>query len=535
MRRPRPILLVALLMLAPLAALAAEAWEREFAANIESTDSNVQYLAATKLDPSIAKAREHLYNVMGGGSWHVRQGAIDTLARAPADALDDIRKALKTHKSPASREGIVYALAAMKNPDRVPEFLDALKDKAPEVRRAAAQAILDVPTKEGVSGIIEAWEKEKDWTVAVFYKDVLEKLTKNFFGWQIADWKAWWLAKQDKWHPPKPKKELKPGEEPAKDDPAAGGKKDAGDDGQGGEGKEKPAEETTQLRDVEITIKESGRGGPLFVLPALYRNKLYLDKHFQSIEDLARLFYIDLPPISKFRGLKNLGVSGMPEYPLDAMCDAFEELRKERKQEQIAICGHEMAAWVAMRYATKYPKNVSHLILISTWSSNKAWSDSLKRIEVEGKTKGRPEQEHCAQNWSLDPATNKRGYEAKDPQEQEALLRMRWSLLWSDQRNIFAEQWYHPTHVDLGGCFIPTFDVNKEKPNPVPTLLVYGSHSNWTTATDMKNLNKSYSNSSVVECPNSADMPFIEDHEMFSKAVKGFFKSHPFKAKKPTK
>ena len=50
----------------------------------------------------------------------------------------------------------------------------------------------------------------------------------------------------------------------------------------------------------------------------------------------------------------------------------------------------------------------------------------------------------------------------------------------------------------------------------------------WTSAADMKNLNKYYSNSTILECPSSADMPFIEDHPLFVKGVKDFFKRHPF-------
>ncbi|HVY61594.1 MAG TPA: alpha/beta fold hydrolase [Planctomycetota bacterium] len=520
------------LVAVPVVALA-EAWEREFAANIESTDSNVQYLAVTRLDPANAKAREYLYAVAGSASWHVREGCIETLAKAPSDAIEDLRKNMKSHKNPASREAIVYALGAMKSLDRVPDLIEALQDKAPEVRRAAALEILENPTKEGVSAIIEAWKREHkkgDWTVEVYYKDVLEKLTKNFFGWQIQDWENWWLAKADKWKPPKPKKEKQPGEEGGKDEGKKG--EDASDDDkQGGEGKEKPAEETTTLRDVELTIKESGKGGPLFVLPELYRNKLYMEKHLQSIEADARLFYIDLPPMSKFRGLKNLGNSGRPYYPLDMVCDAFDELRKERKQDHIAIMGHGMAAWVAMRYATKYPKNVSHLILVSTWSSSKAWDDGRKRIEVDGKTHNKPEEEHFAKNKVADPNTNKAEYEPKDPQEAEALARMGWTTLWADQRNILASQWFKPTFVDMGGMWIPEFDVGKEKGNPVPTMLVYGSRSLWVSPQDMKALNKYYPNSTVLECPNSADMPFIEDHALFTKAVKEFFKKHPFPRK----
>jgi proline iminopeptidase len=541
-RRPSLATLALLaLVAAPLVAIAAEAWEREFAAGMDSTDSSMQYVAITKLDPNIPKAREYLYSIAGAGQWHNREGVIETLAKADKpEAVEDLRKNMKSHKAAGAREAIVLAFGRAHDAERIADLIEALKDKAPEVRRAAALMLLENPSKEGVSAIIDAWKKEKEWTVSVYYKDTLEKLTKNFFGWQIQDWENWWLAKQDKWRPPKPKKEPRPGEKEAPEgekkdggDKKDGEKKDGEDAGdEGGEGKEKPAEETTTLRDVELTIKESGKGGPLFVIPPLYRNKVLFEKHLQSIEDTARLFYIDLPAINKFRGLKNEGKSGIPFYPLDMVVDAFDELRKSRKQEQIAILGVEQAAWVAMKYATKYPKNVSHLILISTWSCGKAWEDGIRRIEAEGKTRKNPEMEHTAKHRTLDQSTGKHGYEAKDPQEEEAINRMEWTLLWGDPRNIFSILWYKSSENPIGGCYSPKFDIAAEKANKdVPTLICYGTKSLWVSPADMKALNKTYPNSTVVECPSSADMPWVEDHDTFTKAVHGFFKKHPFPRK----
>lgn len=525
-----------LCLVAAPGALRADSWEREFTENIVSQDSNMRYLAVKKLDPAVPKARAYLFGVLANQDWHLRRGAIDVLVTASGDVLEDLRKEAKSNKVPQVREGIVSAFGFMKSPDRVPDLVAALADKHGDVRRTAVFGILATPTREGVTAIVEAWEKEKDWTVAVFYKDALEQLTKNHFGWQVIDWKNWWNAKKDKWKPPKPKKEKKEGKEGEPPDPASPPEPEPDEPtgAEGGEGKEKAEESTTVLRDVEITIKESGKGAPLFVVPALYRNKLYLEKHFQSIEDAARLFYIDLPPISKFRGLKNLGVSGKPPYPLDAVCDAFDELRKERKQEKIAILGHEMSAWVAMRYASKYPNNVSHLILISTWPSNRAWGEGRQRVENDGRAKKNIEQERYAKTRISDPSTGKDQYEPKDPQEAEALERAGWSVMWGNPKNLFAEMWYKPTFVDLGGCWIPEFDIAKERPGPVPTLVIYGSKSLWSKEGEATILSKIYSNSQVLACPNSADFPMIEDHDQVTKAIKGFFKKYPFK-KQPEK
>jgi pimeloyl-ACP methyl ester carboxylesterase len=193
-----------------------------------------------------------------------------------------------------------------------------------------------------------------------------------------------------------------------------------------------------------------------------------------------------------------------------------------------------MSAWVAMRYATKYPKNVSHLILVSTWTSGDAWGKGRERVEMDGKQRKDIEQERYAANKIRDINTGKAKYEPADPQEAEAFRRMDWSLMFGDPRSHLAMIWYKPADRPMGGCLVPEFNVGKEKGNPVPTLIIYGTHPRalWTSSQDMKQLQKYYPNSKVIECPRSTSMPMIDDFELFTKGVRAFFKEHPFRKSK---
>jgi pimeloyl-ACP methyl ester carboxylesterase len=521
-------LLVLGALLVPAAAALAD-WESEFRQAMSSTDTNVRYKAVNDLDPSIEKARNYLFGVLDKEVWYVRGGAIQALAGAGGDTIEELKKHLEKHASERVREGIVYALGATR--EHVNDVIPALGDKHDLVRRAAAICIGRHPTRETITALIGALEKEKEFDVKVFIRDSLEKATGQYFGWSAIDWKNWWSANQESW---KPKDEKpKPG--------------DGGEGGEGGrpaaepktddekkaeaEGK-KASESTTQLRDVELNFKEAGRGGPLFVMPEYARNRVYLEKHLSNLEDVCHIFYIDLPEISKFKGLKNVGATGVPYYPIDKLCDAFDELRQQRKQERIAILGHGMSGWVAMRYATKYPKNVSHLILVSTWTNNKAWGDGRNRIEADGKKRNDPEQEHYAESLLVDVQTGKHNYEPKDPQDAEALRRMDWTLMFADPRNAFCNLWFEESERRMGGCLIPDFDVGKEKGNPVPTLIVAGARSLWTSLADLKQFQKYYPNSEVLTCPNSANMPMIEDFDLFTKGMRAFLKKYPFRKAK---
>jgi pimeloyl-ACP methyl ester carboxylesterase len=533
----KPLFLLTLIA-APLAAALAADWERKFAQDMSSTDTNVRWKAVHDLDPSDKKQREMLVGILDKENWHVRTAAIERLGTASGDGEDELKKDVEKHSSPLVREGLVYALGA--TADRVNDVIPALGDKQAIVRRAASIAISRHPTKEGITALIAALGKEKeDFDVKVFLKDALEKATGQFLGNSAVDWKNWWSANQESWHP---KEERKPGEgmpgqegegqgegEKKKDEPKSEEEKKAEEEGK------KATESTTQLRDVELNFKEAGRGGPLFVMPDMYRNRCYMEKHFAALEDVCHIFYIDLPEISKFKGLKNVGATGAPYYPLEKLADAFDELRQQRKQEKIAILGQGMAGWVAMKYAMKYPKNVSHLILMSTWSSNKAWEDGRNRIEMDGKKRGDPEQEHYAMHKVVDFNTGKHRYEPKDPQEEEALHRMDWTLFFADMRSAYCSLWYNESFRNMGGCIIPDFDIQKEKGNSeVPTFVMIGTHprSLWTSSSDLRGFQKFFAHAEFLECPHSAQMPHIEDFDLFNKGVHAFFKKYPFKKAK---
>jgi proline iminopeptidase len=518
---------LALLLLCPLGARAAEEWEKDFQRDFAKPESWSKYAAVARLDASNGKARDMLLSVLDKQGWYLRTAAISALRSASGEALEDLKKDVKKHSSAAVREGIAFAFGQRGDDDATPALAEALQDKDERVRRAAAIALAKHGTKDAVGGIIAAWEKEKQADVKVWFRDSLEKISGKFLGPRVDDWKAWWKAVESDWVKPTKKEPPKPGE-PA--DPSRPPAEKTDDEKKAEAEGKKTTEETTVLRDVELNFKEAGKGGPLFVLPEYGYGNVYLEKALLGLDDTARLFYIDLPGTAKFKNLPP-GNTGLPEYPIDKLCDAFDELRKARKQERIGILGHGMAAWVGMRYATKYPKNVSHLILVSTWTSGKAWGDGRTRTEQLGKQTSDLDLEHWAAHCLFE--NGKPRYSPTSGDDQDAVLRGRWSSYFNDPRDAYAMLFWPQVEriQEMGGCQIPEFDVGKEKGNPVPTMLIYGTSQRavWTSSQDMKQLNKYYPNSTVVECPNSNRMPMIEDYETFMKAVKGFFKKYPYR------
>jgi pimeloyl-ACP methyl ester carboxylesterase len=484
-------------------------WERNFLREMAKPESWNRYEAVKSLDPKIPKAREHLITVLDKHHWWLRSGAIEALKGAAGDtaALDDLSKDLAKHSSPSVREGIALGFRHIADESRPKDLVAALADKDARVRRAAAIALEGHPRKESIAGLIDAWEKEKETEVAVFYRQTLEKLAKKQAGSKAEDWRAWWKAVEADWSP-----DAKPEEG-------------------------KSSETTTTLRDVELKFKEAGEGGPLFVLPDYGLHDIYMQEHIRPLEDVARLFFIALPGVKQFKNLP-VPAAGLPEYPIDKLCDAFDELRKERKQERIAILAHGISAWVAMRYATKFPKNVSHLILISTWTSGRTWGDGRGRAEDYGRKTGDIEFEHFAANCLL-LGPGKHKYEPSGKDETEALRRASWTGYFTDVRNVFASLYWPEIdqEEEMGNVLVPDFDVGREKGNPVPTLIIYGASPRaiWTDPKDHRQLSKYYPNSTFIECPRANQLPMIEDHDLFMKAVRGFLKKHPFAKSKSGK
>jgi pimeloyl-ACP methyl ester carboxylesterase len=500
------------LTLIPTGGLTAQSWDQAFKQGMSSPDSNVRHRAVKALDVNEKKARGYLFDILESQDWYLRGAAMEVLAGARGEAFEDAAKQLKKRSKVLLREGILFSFGFRGDKDGVPHLVESLGDKQFMIRRAAAQALSRVHHPDAVPALIEQWQEEKDERLHVRYQEALTAITGEKIGPNPMDWNNWWKANQGGFVPVNDRK------------------KQEGEDGEQVKAEE---ESNTVLRDVELTFTESGAGGPLFVLPEYGYNKEYMRSSMKALENVARVFYIDLPEIDKFKGLAAVGGTGMPEYPIDKLCEAFDELRKSRKQERIAILGHGISGWVAMRYATRYPQHVSHLILVSTWSSGAAWGRGRDRLEEDAKKRGDLEQEHYAQSLVVDLQSGTPNYQAKDQAEGEALRRMSWSCYFADRRDGMAWMVYPAVVREMGGCIIPEFNLVKEKKVPVPTLIIYGANPRalWTSAGDAKIMSKHYGGAMVVPCPNANQMPMVEDYDRFVKSLRSFFRKYKFKSR----
>ncbi|HZU98174.1 MAG TPA: HEAT repeat domain-containing protein [Planctomycetota bacterium] len=478
--------------------------------------------AVKTLDPNNADQLKFLLKMAKDPAeyWVIRDAVADVLAgKFEAKTLDELKKVLKTGQG-GDAEVVATAFGRSKDTDHVDDLIEQLKNaKDWKVKRAAAIALGLLPAKKGVSALIDALDKEsKNFMVSIHILEALEKATGEKDKKNAQDWKGWWTGAEPNWEP---------------------GKNDAkGDD----EDKKSGERIRTVVRGTDLDFRSRGKGRPLLVLPEYGYEKDYFETYLRGLEESNQILYMKLPGVVDFKNptLENAPGLNQPFYPIDRLVDTLEDLRKELVKQNkladkssIAILGHGITCWVAIRYANKYPKSVSRLVLVSTYASDRAFGRDLTAMETAGKTDGNPELEHFAQ--TLQYVNNQPKYTPQQGDEQVALSKRQFTTYFGNPSDLEIGRIYGPQvekkinetsgarcaaiERPMGGCFVPQFDMQKENPVSVKTLIVGGAAAFFGNPTDCQEI-QSHCDAAVVQIIPGARMPMIEENAKFIDAVK---------------
>jgi proline iminopeptidase len=117
-----------------------------------------------------------------------------------------------------------------------------------------------------------------------------------------------------------------------------------------------------QLERADLYYRTVGEGQPILVLhggPEF--DHTYLLPELDRFADTYRLIYYDQ------RGRGRSADKVRPEdVSLDSELEDLDALRRHLQLEEVALLGHSWGGLLAMEYAIRYPKRVSHLILMNT-------------------------------------------------------------------------------------------------------------------------------------------------------------------------
>ncbi len=283
---------------------------------------------------------------------------------------------------------------------------------------------------------------------------------------------------------------------------------------------------------VLIYYLSLGTGSPLMVVhggPGA--DHTYFLPYLLPLAKTHRLIFIDERGSGRSQRLQDSS-----QYTVENMVEDVEAVRQALGLGKIALLGHSYGGVLAQAYALKYQENLSHLILNSTFPSTKQMNevlarekaqmppDKLKRLnELEaaglfGKGEawehGRYPVEYAALAWG--PGYFPFLYGARpdptyDPQGQET------GTSWELYRTMWGE---HGEFV-IDGNLKSVEYVDRLATIKVPTLVVVGDHDECDPSLS-KEMHEKIAASELVILPNSGHMNFVDQPDVWEKAVEGF-------------
>jgi pimeloyl-ACP methyl ester carboxylesterase len=527
----------AALLFAIPSARASKDWRQKFDQGLKNPDSNVRTETVKDVEPDDkggVKALLYVLSIKEGNTvdWHVRSAAIQRLSETTDEkALEELRKALQS-KDPLVREGVALAMGRIAKPEWEEELAKLIEDKDAAIRRAGIRALKQYRAMKSIDPLLARWEKAAkahDFREEFLIWDALKTIAEMEKECDYKAWADWWKESAGTYKRPSDmsEEERKAAAEAA--DKAAT------------EARRKE-EYTTTLREMPVTLTVAGQGEiPLLVIPDDSWKPTYLQPYLQGLEDVCRIFIVELPSITKLDQSKLKREQNMVYYPYDQLCDAFDEIRKQYvKSEKFAIMAHGFSTLVAARYLSKYGDNVSHAIFVGCFPGDENYGNLLDGLtrKATGLLKDPELKKAVDFHWVYDTKKKTKQYQPKTDAELEALERKFFSLQFANWQDPEIEEiWLRCRKAsnmsikanDAEQSLSPPFDIMREKKPNCPVLVISGAKSLWFGPKDGDRVAKNYPNGQHLIMKESAMMPWFEEPGAFQDALRAFFEKNPLK------
>jgi proline iminopeptidase len=284
---------------------------------------------------------------------------------------------------------------------------------------------------------------------------------------------------------------------------------------------------------VMIYYMSTGRGQPLMIVhggPGASHD--YFLPYLLPLARYNRVVFIDERGSGRSQKLEN--PSG---YTIENMVEDVEAVRQALGLGKISLLGHSYGGALAQAYALKYQRNLSHLILASTWSSSAALNqvfvrmkqnmtpelrDRIDKLEAQGLfghgkdyEKNRYTNDYMIAAWG-------EGYfpyiyhNHPDPNyDPIAAGNMSWDL--------YREMWGEHGEFVIDGNLKSVEYTNRLSAIKVPTLILVGEHDECDPSLSQA-MHHKIAGSKLVILPNAGHMTFVDQTDMFIKTVHGFLK-----------
>ena len=282
---------------------------------------------------------------------------------------------------------------------------------------------------------------------------------------------------------------------------------------------------------VMIYYQLLGRGEPLMIVhggPGASHD--YFLPYLLPMARHYRLVFIDERGSGQSQKLEDVKA-----YTVENMVEDVEAVRLALNLGQISLLGHSYGGVLAQAYALKYQKNLSHLILGSTFSSTKAMNHVLARIKqnMPADARARVNKMESAGLYGQGKDYEKNRYTSDymvaawgdgyfpylyqnrpdpnyDPIDNG---KMAWDL--------YREMWGEHGEFVIDGNLKSAEYTDQLSLIKVPTLIIAGDHDESDPSLS-QTMHQKIAGSKLVILPKSGHMTFVDQPGLFEKAIEDF-------------
>jgi len=285
---------------------------------------------------------------------------------------------------------------------------------------------------------------------------------------------------------------------------------------------------------VLIYYKSLGHGDPLLILhggPGASHD--YFLPHLLPLARHNRLIFIDERGSGRSAKLEDT-----TQYTVENMVEDAEAVRVALGLEKINLLGHSCGGVLAQAYALKYPKNLKHLVLCSTFHSttkmNEVFERMKKKMDPELRKRIDDLEKQGLFGHGKDYAKNRYTAEYMEAAWGEGYFPYLYqsrpdanfypsqagNMAW----DLYREMWGSHGEFIIDGN-MKSVEYAKRLPEiKTPTLINCGDHDECDPSLS-KEMHELIAGSKLVVFPNSGHVTFVDQPDLFIKGVDAFLHS----------